>query len=430
MNIASDFSVIYDSEYLNIDYHESEINKTQRWLGVSFNYLSSMDRRFYDRSNLTDNRNQRELNIFLTGLTTFFKDFYSRNKIKFFINTLEDDAFSVIAYYVAKKLKIDIIGLMGSRFPKSGMFFGKDFSDVYEWNDKVDKVDWGQIYSLFNEKTISGEEILKKNIEYWNLNSLPQRFRGLNYILNYKKYRNYVNGFYPYERFIFEDIRLINEIKNYITKFFRLFLIKRILTEPLINEKYFLFSLHYMEDAQITFREPLFDQFKLIRDISRSLPAGYFLYVKPHPHYLGTDLSFRKLYEVSKLTNIKIIDPKYRPIKLIKNAEGVITLNSTTGFESLIMGVPVITMGHDFYCKSDICNVIRDLNDLPTTLMRIVNKETINDPEIIKDFVKKVYKNTKWLSSDYGPPNLKPNDGKKIAHAIDNIINKQSDDLN
>ena len=88
-------------------------------------------------------------------------------------------------------------------------------------------------------------------------------------------------------------------------KFIRRYLIALILKKPCYDDKFFLFPLHYEKDAQITFKEPLIHQVELIRDVSRSMPSGYFLYVKPHPHYLGTDFSFSDLLGISKLKNVK-----------------------------------------------------------------------------------------------------------------------------
>ena len=108
---------------------------------------------------------------------------------------------------------------------------------------------------------------------------------------------------------------------------------------------------------------------------------------------------------MARLKNVKIIDPSTPPVNLIRNSGGVITVNSTTGFEALIMGVPVLTFGHDFYCKGHLCYVVRDINKLSETLIAMINKSDQPDRDTVMDFVKKVYANTIWIDGidyDYG----------------------------
>lgn len=423
IEIATDFFVVYDSPYLKKQYTTIEIDELQRWLGVSFKYISSFDRRFFNRRTMVDSRSQQELNTYLAGLGGFFKEFFTENQIGMFINTIEDDVFSVTAYYVAKRLGIEILGLMTGRFPRRGLMFCKDFSDVCVWNEK--DVNWDEINSLYTESTIAGKEMLTRNFNYWRLISLPRRLKGLKSVINYNRFAEHVISNYDYERFIYENVNVWSESKKYLIKFARRFLIKTILNRPNYNDKYFLLPLHYMEDAQITFREPLLDQFKLISNISRALPVGYYLYVKPHPHYFGTDVSFKELIKVARLKNVKIIDPSTPPINLLKNSVGVITVNSTTGFEALIMGVPVLTFGHDFYCKGDLCYLVRDINKLSETLISMINRSDQPDRDTIIDFVKTVYANTIWIDGinyDYGFYGLTDVDGRNISLALNHIV--------
>jgi len=150
------------------------------------------------------------------------------------------------------------------------------------------------------------------------------------------------------------------------------------------------------------------------------------LSVKPHPHYLGTDISLSDFYKLSKLKNLKIMNPSLPPIKLIKNSKGVITFNSTTGFEALIHDVPVITLGHDFYCKDELCFVVRDINDLPSKLLESQIRK--KDRDKIKEFIEKVYLNTIWvdrLGYTYDKCGLMKEDGEKIASSLNEILDNE-----
>lgn len=423
--IAKSFSIIYDAPQLKRHYNDDEVSSIELWLGTSFRFISSMDRRFYDRESMKDVRNLDDVNQYLAGLTEFFKEFFLKNKIEFFINSIEDDAFSVIAYLVAKKVGIHVLGFVSGRFPHQGMMFCKDFVEICAWNDK--NVDFKEVALLYSNSEIAGKKLLNKNSLYWKFSAIPKRIEGAINVINFRNFTRSVEKKYPYENFIYPHGIFIHEVSNYLIGFARKILMNHILRDLGDCDKYFVFPLHYMDDAQITFREPMIDQFTLIRNISRALPNDYYLYVKPHPHYFGTDVSIKKIAKIAKLKNVKIINSNLLPISIIKNSKGVITINSTTGFEALILGLPVITFGHDFYCKEDLCYVVRDIIKLADILAEVATGKTKFSRTNIEKFVAEVYTNTIWVDSinyDYGFDGLTDNDGKKIAFALDKIIEK------
>lgn len=425
MNTANIFSVIYDSLFLKKQYSLTDLMNLQDWLGISFQYLSSLSRSFYNKEKMQDTRSQMDLNNFLSGLVEFFRDFFARNKIDVFINTIEDTTISVIAYYVAKKMKILNLGFVFGRFPKRGVMFCKDFTDVCGWNEE--DVDWDEIEKLYGLSTITGKDTMLRNINYWCLSSLVNRILGIRNVINYRRYAANIVHNCSYEKLMIPQITLFSASKGYLIGLIRSILITNVSRKPNHTDDYFLFPLHYTEDAQITFREPFLDQFELIRFISRALPYGYYIYVKPHPHYFGTDVSYKELKKLSRLKNVKIIDPSTPPIKLIRSSRGVLTINSTTGFEALIMGIPVVTFGHDFYCKDELCYVVRDINDLSETLLDAANGVKQPDRNAIMKFVKKVYANTIWIKGIYdelGFYGLTDVDGKNIASALNRILEK------
>ena len=425
--LCNNFSVLYSSEVFSRNFDTRDIEEIQSWLGVSFGYISSFDRRFYNRRSYKDKRPEAAVSKFTAALVEFYRQYFTINKIDVFINTLEDDLFSVTAYYTAKKMGIRVIGLMSGRFPKRGVMFCEDFKDLCVWNVVSSHQD--DIISLYDGSTITGVETMNKNLCYFKPGSIKEKVKGIYYITGYMRARRDIINVYPFEKLICEETSILNGVNNLLTKLTRRALLRLIIRGADYNENYLFFPLHYMDDAQITFREPFINQYELIYHISRALPSGYVLYVKPHPHYLGTDTSFKELYNISKLKNVKIISPSLSPINIIKNSRAIITVNSTTGFEALITGSPVITFGHDFYCKDDLTYVIRDLNELCKSISTCLNNDNKHlDRKYISTFTSKVYSNTIWISTlgeDYYPMfTLSYQDGQSIASALDKILRK------
>ncbi len=415
----SNFEFMYESNLFEKKYSEEHINELEKWLGMSFKYIGSLDRRFYNKKTLKDSRNESDLYQYIASLLDYFKTFFMKNEIEIFINTIEDDVVSTVAYYTAKKLNIKILGLMWSRFPRKGIIFCEDFTEICCWNEN--KVKWEEIEELYSKPTIAHEDIMLKNQSHFKFRSILKRMKNSKRVLNYNRYIKNVEKLLKYEKFIFEKTNLVTEIIIYLKKLIRKSYINIILDDIDYNETYFLFPLHFTDDAQLTFREPFVDQFEIIKGIVRSLPKDNLLYVKPHPHYLGTDIKLSSIRKLKKIKEVKIINPTCSPIDLIKKSKGTITINSTTGFESLVMKTPVISFGHDFYCKDDLCYIIRDFNELPKILNNVSEFEFAKSSEI---FLKKVYSNSIWIETMNLNETfvLTNNDGLNIAKSLEKIL--------
>ncbi|MCK4319934.1 hypothetical protein KAW38_05200 [Candidatus Micrarchaeota archaeon] len=153
-----------------------------------------------------------------------------------------------------------------------------------------------------------------------------------------------------------------------------------------LNKKYFFFPLHEPQDTQITLREPEFiDQSKVVKKIALNLPEGYFLYAKPHPRGLGR-YPFKWIREFKKLKNVRFVSHNISSHDLIKNSQGVIVINSSVGFESLLYEKPVLALGSPPYAFEDLViknknlkNLKKDINLLLSTkipkekVIRLVN---------------------------------------------------------
>ena len=143
----------------------------------------------------------------------------------------------------------------------------------------------------------------------------------------------------------------------------------------LFDETYFYFPLHRSGDAQILLRAPqYYNQFQLIETISKHLPIKYELYVKQHPHGEG-EFKISQLIKIRKLDNVKLIHTKTNTHDVLKNSEGVITINSNTGLEAIIHKKPVIVLGNVYYDIFDHFEKVRDFYKLPNAIKKSVNKK-------------------------------------------------------
>jgi hypothetical protein len=124
------------------------------------------------------------------------------------------------------------------------------------------------------------------------------------------------------------------------------------------------------------------DQINAIKQAAKSLPIGYWLYVKEHP--LMVAYRPREFYEtIKKIPNVKLIDPAISGYQLLKNTKLVITITGTLGWEASMLKIPVVSMGDIYYnCLSFVKNC-RAYEDLPFMVQEQLNNFTYNENELL-----------------------------------------------
>jgi hypothetical protein len=143
------------------------------------------------------------------------------------------------------------------------------------------------------------------------------------------------------------------------------------------DERFVFFPLHDPWDSQLGVRAPEFiDQFSLIREVAAALPEGYRLYIKPHPMQVGA-YSLRDLRQVISTGRIRLIDPATPAQALIAQADAVVTINSTTGFEGILFRKPVVVVARPFYARQGFTHEVDDLSELRDTLARVLVNDSV-----------------------------------------------------
>jgi Capsule polysaccharide biosynthesis protein len=129
-------------------------------------------------------------------------------------------------------------------------------------------------------------------------------------------------------------------------------------------EKVF-YPLHFEPEAVLFYMAQFYDnQIATMEHICRSLKHNQVLVVKEHPQQPGYLLQkkFRDLKK--KLSNIVFLPAEYSTYHLIQQCKLIITLTSTAGIESLIIGKPVVIMGDVFYDHYKGSNWIEHVKEL------------------------------------------------------------------
>lgn len=165
---------------------------------------------------------------------------------------------------------------------------------------------------------------------------------------------------------------------------------------PIEGERYFYYSVHLEPEAVVLYLGGglYVNQIKLIENIAASLPAGYYLYVKDHPH----EFAYRKAedYErLMKVPNIRLINQNIPGKILIKNAEGVFSIVGTAGFEGLILGKQVYGFGNSYYTITTRVDYVKNIRDLRPLIYKNMNKPYSDDIELytyVYSYLKSLHK--------------------------------------
>lgn len=155
----------------------------------------------------------------------------------------------------------------------------------------------------------------------------------------------------------------------------------RSLYEPVREgEQFFFFPLHQPNDAALTLRAPQFLQQEVLIEFiaDRLLPHGTKLYVKPH---VGARDSFSipSLLRIARTRNVRLVDPTLNAHDLATQADAVLVINSTVGFESLCHGRPTVVFGRPFYRGFGLTQDVDNLLDAPAAVRRAMERPPDRD---------------------------------------------------
>ena len=197
-----------------------------------------------------------------------------------------------------------------------------------------------------------------------------------------------------------------------------------IFENPKENEDFCFFPLNAEPEITLYLYAPFnLNQIETARQIARSLPVGFKLYVKDHPIMYG--YRTRRFYkELKKIPNVRVINSQINGYDLIQKAKLVTTISGTAGWEATVLKKPVITFGDVFYNKLSMVKSCKKPEELPFLVKEQLENFKHNNQELT-DFLSAILEDSVnidfldlWLSErDF--QKIKNDEGtKKLASLI------------
>jgi len=160
-----------------------------------------------------------------------------------------------------------------------------------------------------------------------------------------------------------------------LIRFFLIYEIKRwylsrgnkIFDKPVIGEKYVYMPLHLIPESSTLTLAPFYiNEITIIEQVSKSLPAGWSLYVKEHQSMVG-ERAIKFYKQIKKLSNVKIVQYNYYddPKPWIEHSEGVVSVSGTSAYEAAMLGKKAIVFGDVPFSHIDGVTRVHSFEDLP-----------------------------------------------------------------
>ena len=149
------------------------------------------------------------------------------------------------------------------------------------------------------------------------------------------------------------------------------------------DHPYYFYPLHLEPEAVLLYHAHgiYTNQIKLIQNIAAQLPPGVLLYVKDHPHDHGYR-SADDYLALKAVPNIRLLDNTESGKKITAHAKGVITLTGTAGFEAMLLGKQVFTLGKTFYSAGPDVIYLRNIRDLRQALYDAATRPPVQDADL------------------------------------------------
>ena len=143
----------------------------------------------------------------------------------------------------------------------------------------------------------------------------------------------------------------------------------RKLYSPMPDGPFVYYPLHVPADMALTLRSPEYlDQVATIDFLLRTIPDTHVLAVKEHPAQIGAIPAGRLIELARRFDNFVLLPPQTNNYAVLGRAAAVVSVNSKSGAEAMLLGKPVVVMGDAFYRSCPLVFAVDRLADVPQRL--------------------------------------------------------------
>lgn len=313
-------------------------------------------------------------------LDQFFEEIIVENQIDVVLYENVSNSFEYAAYRIAQNKGVLYLGLMGARIP--GRFeiqssvIEAELAQLQKFrrtSPTIEELGWFQEYQA-NLIDIQPDYMKSNGLSNVSLSRLASKknirkaIKLISASLRGHSLYDYANGS-PVGA-LKKAVRVGLKRKLNASFAQKFYLSEKELARLTQQDTFYVYPIHYHPESSTSVLAPNYtDEFHNILNISNALPFGTYLYVKDHASAVGVqDRAFYR--RVSALPAVKLISPNQNIKKLITLSKGVITVNSTAGYEALMLGKPVYLLGRVFYEEFANVHKLTNFSDITSSIQK------------------------------------------------------------
>jgi hypothetical protein len=161
----------------------------------------------------------------------------------------------------------------------------------------------------------------------------------------------------------------------------------RKLYRPMPDGPFVYYPLHVPADMALTLRSPEYlDQVATIDFLLRTIPDTHILVVKEHPAQIGAISAGRLIELARRFDNFVLLPPQTNNYAVLNRTDAVVSVNSKSGAEAMLLGKPVVVMGDAFYRSCPLVFAVDRLADVPQRLRDALTAPFFNPADIAPYF--------------------------------------------
>ena len=186
-----------------------------------------------------------------------------------------------------------------------------------------------------------------------------------------------------------------NESLYLLKKKFRGFFLAKYSKKDITRkEKFVYFPLQLEPERTLFIPAPYYsNQLEVIRNIARSLPVDYKLYVKEHP--MQSVLGWRSTSDyktIMDLANVELINTNFSNKVLLDKCSLVITISGTLGLEAAYHGKPSMVFSDTIFSELPSVYKLTNYEELPLAIRRSLEQKVNFDD--VNSFINKIVNNS------------------------------------
>ncbi|MGH2349900.1 MAG: hypothetical protein ACRDFT_10615, partial [bacterium] len=147
--------------------------------------------------------------------------------------------------------------------------------------------------------------------------------------------------------------------------------------------RFIYYPLHVAADVALTIRAPEYlDQYALLDYLARSIPITHRMAIKEHPAMVG-GIDYGRVADLLRRHDaLVLLRPSISNFDVLRRADAIVTVNSKSGAEAILLNRRVVALGDSFYRRSGLVRAVGAPNEIGDALREVLNVPPRSPEEI------------------------------------------------